>query len=159
MLDDASFYTFVPSAHEALSKPGGAKHRRKTSLLEQPTVSVQSTKLLNCFSDFVTQDSTQTNGALKGGAALAQDGAAKLSGPPKATVKRAQSYTDFHYAVKAVLRAKSKEQEAHIAEAQAVEVRGDLDFEDWYDSLEDGILGASNKEIEYCFCSVEERWR
>lgn len=39
MYDDASFYTFIPSAHLQEERPRVAKHKRKQSLLKQPNVS------------------------------------------------------------------------------------------------------------------------
>ena len=62
----------------------------------------------------------------------------KDKGPPKATVaRRAQSYTDFHYAAKAVLKGNGKREEDKG-------IQNELDFADWYETLENDLLEASH---------------
>ena len=69
-----------------------------------------------------------------------------LRGPPKATIiRRAQSYSDFHDAVRAVLS-------PHITaneDAKNIEGRkitAELDFVDWYHSFEHDLLDSSHDE-------------
>ena len=67
-------------------------------------------------------------------------------GPPKATLsRRAQSYTDFHHAVRAVLRAESAS-DGHDGK-KADEIKDDFEFTEWYQSIEDDLLEASH--IDY----------
>lgn len=71
--------------------------------------------------------------------------------PPKATLtRRAQSYSDFHDAVKAVLdknadplRRKEGEEESYGKEEY---LETDLDFSDWYHDLELELLDLSHDE-------------
>lgn len=79
------------------------------------------------------------------------DGASaeEVSGPPKATLnRRAQSYTDFHHAVRAVLGADSKSAGEPNGKADT-EIKNDLDFGAWYQGLEDELLEASHDETKY----------
>ena len=63
-------------------------------------------------------------------------------GPPKATVaRRAQSYTDFHYAARAVLKEEGKEEGRKG-------IQNELDFADWYESLEHDLLEASHDQFK-----------
>lgn len=74
------------------------------------------------------------------------------SGPPEATLKRrAQSYSDFHDAVKAVLGrdAVSKEGEQENSKTQSgsgARIETELDFADWYHELEQEILNSSSDD-------------
>ena len=84
-----------------------------------------------------------------------------ISGPPQATLKRrAQSYTDFHHAVRAVLGKDERTRDSgsrrtcsedFSAEGVKVEaaIRDDLDFADWYHDLEHALLDSSNDEYTY----------
>ena len=75
--------------------------------------------------------------------------AERSNGPPKATLsRRAQSYTDFHYAVRAVLDPNSKAG-GKVAGKRLNDVKDDISFGDWYDSLESGLLEASHDEYKY----------
>ena len=146
MYDDASYYTFVPSAYAQNEKPPVAKHVRKTSLLAQPSVSRLLISNHGILSDH-WQEGVQANGGLIGGT-LAGDGShEEIKGPPKATLsRRAQSYSDFHYSVRAVLepewpaRGKSKK--------EAEGVKDDLSFSDWYQCLEEELLEASHGDYK-----------
>lgn len=68
--------------------------------------------------------------------------------PPKATLsRRAQSYTDFHYAARAVLGPKpSLKDDDHQKYGEAI--KNDLDFNDWYQGLENGLLEASHDQYK-----------
>lgn len=72
------------------------------------------------------------------------------SGPPAATLsKRAQSYSDFHYAVRAVLGqdgATTDDQTKTKSENKEPQIKNDLDFADWYNDLEDQLLDSSHKD-------------
>ena len=81
----------------------------------------------------------------------------RLTGPPKATLKRrAQSYSDFHYAVEAVLgkealpKSKNKTTEElpqkQDLDSQGLKIQGELEFEHWYSELEHGLLDSSHDE-------------
>ncbi|MCJ1414536.1 Golgi transport complex subunit 3 [Xylographa parallela] len=128
MYDDASYYAFVPSAYASEEKAAPTKHRRKTSLLAQPN------------------EGAQANGSLTGGTTAVQGYEEETHGPPKATLsRRAQSYTDFHHAVRAVLRAESAS-DGHDGK-KADEIKDDFEFTEWYQSIEDDLLEASH--IDY----------
>ena len=67
-----------------------------------------------------------------------------LRGPPTATLsRRAQSYSDFHYAVEAVLGPRAEREKGKAKSEDAKKVLNELDFEDWYEQVEDGLLEAS----------------
>ena len=72
----------------------------------------------------------------------------EIKGPPKATLnRRAQSYADFHYAVKAVLDPSSSQIEKR--RQQTADIKDDLDFNDWYDTLQHDLLEASHCDYKY----------
>ena len=96
-----------------------------------------------------------------GEAALAAIDEKKAAGPPKATLKRrAQSYTDFHYAVNAVLKEGRALERSHTPISKSTDdletvsvledgLRTDLDFADLYQGLEDALLDSSHDEYVY----------
>lgn len=83
----------------------------------------------------------------------------KPTGPPKATLeRRAQSYSDFHDTVKAVLSpANGRKTESAQKWSQSLkedkgtkpketEIQSELDFTGWYNELERGLLDSSHDE-------------
>lgn len=65
------------------------------------------------------------------------------TGPPDATVtRRAQSYSDFHYAVSSVLGA--EDDVSKKDKDKEVEITNDLDFVNWYCGLEHDLLESSH---------------
>ncbi|KAI4165017.1 MAG: hypothetical protein LQ342_001293 [Letrouitia transgressa] len=137
MYDDASYYTFIPSAQQHDDKGPTPRHRRKQSLLNQPNEEFQA-------------DVGQIDGNQKSNAAKDTPTA-----PPKATLtRRAQSYTDFHHAARAVLgqahnqEAKGEERGklATQNELPVADLKDELDFLDWYGSIETRLLDASYEE-------------
>ena len=117
------------------------------------------------FSDCLTQDETQADGRLVGSAieAIQEE---KNTGPPKATLeRRAQSYTDFHHAVTAVLGKderpwrrnstnRSRMDEGEIHTNLEHDVHDDLDFADLYNDLEPSLLASSHDEYTYVLTFV-----
>ncbi len=81
--------------------------------------------------------------------------AERSKGPPKATLsRRAQSYSDFHYAVRVVLDPGPKQEEKRrsISDGdlgKSGEIGSDLDFAQWYESFQDDLLEASHDEYKY----------
>ena len=71
-----------------------------------------------------------------------------LKGPPKATVaRRCQSYSDFHYAVKAIFSQEGRgllRKPPHAKDE--TDIKTELDFADWYQDLEQDLLDASHDE-------------
>ena len=75
----------------------------------------------------------------------------EANGPPEATlIRRAQSYSDFHDAVKAVLgkdtAGKEKEKDKGAAKLEDVGIKSELDFADWYHDLEHELLDSSHDD-------------
>ncbi|KAL8644031.1 MAG: hypothetical protein Q9210_007455, partial [Variospora velana] len=131
MYDDASYYTFLPSAVPQEDRQSTPKHNRRQSLLKQPN-----------------EDQQANDRALEPiGESSANPG--HNAGPPKATLsRRAQSYTDFHHAARTVLDKDSSSKHKKHARAHET-IKDDLDFSDWYDSLEADLLDASHEEYTY----------
>ena len=78
-------------------------------------------------------------------------GRPKINGPPKATLsRRSQSYSDFHDAVRTVLGGiVGKSQDRHQQQFnEKKEITTELDFLDWYNELEPGLLDASHDEYK-----------
>lgn len=105
------------------------------------------------------QEDTQADGRLDG-APLESIQEHRLPSPPQATLKkRAQSYTDFHYAVRAVLgkgqkgieRRKSVSRLGDKKQSSLAEdgIETDLDFADWYNTIEQSLLDSSHDEFTY----------
>ena len=74
-----------------------------------------------------------------------------MDGPPKATLsRRAQSYSDFHDAVKAVLgqdvasKGTTKEEPYDENKIGEKDLTSDLDFVEWYNGLEQELLDSSH---------------
>ncbi|KAL8915816.1 MAG: hypothetical protein Q9172_006641 [Xanthocarpia lactea] len=128
MYDDASFYTFIPSAAPQEDRQTTPKHKRRQSLLKQPNEDAQANeRTLDVIGELST--AVQQN-----------------AGPPKATLsRRAQSYSDFHYAAKAVL-----DRDVSLGKGKGTGsypgIKDDLEFADWYDDLENDLLDASHEE-------------
>lgn len=67
-------------------------------------------------------------------------------GPPKATIsRRAQSYGDFHDAVRAVL-GRNATAKKDTKQTEENKLESELHFDDWYHSLEQGLLDSSQDE-------------
>lgn len=75
-------------------------------------------------------------------------------GPPKATLdRRAQSYSDFHYAVvKVVEKEEADKIKQQSQEGKGTEVKDDLGFGEWYDGLEDALCEASHDDYKCATC-------
>lgn len=71
-----------------------------------------------------------------------------INEPPEATLtRRSQSYSDFHDAARAVLgRPDSVTRRGSDVLARSTEIKNELDFVDWYNDLEHGLLDASHDE-------------
>lgn len=83
----------------------------------------------------------------------------KLNGPPKATLaRRAQSYSDFHDAVKAVLGpangvrveaaqdCRPRSRDSSQLKSGASTIQSELEFTGWYDEFEHQLLDASHND-------------
>ena len=67
----------------------------------------------------------------------------KLNGPPPATVaRRAKSYSDFY----TVVRAHLKKEKALEKKKSRENISGELEFADWYGSVNEELLEASHEE-------------
>ena len=76
------------------------------------------------------------------------------NGPPEATlIRRAQSYTDFHDAVKAVLgqdaSVQEKEKSGGHDKHENIVIKSELDFADWYNDLEQELLDSSHNDYTW----------
>ena len=74
--------------------------------------------------------------------------------PPEATlIRRAQSYSDFHDAVKAVLghdaSFQEKEKSGGHENYEDVVIKSELDFADWYNDLEQELLDSSHNDYTW----------
>ena len=93
------------------------------------------------------QEDAGANGDLLGGNNAARETVQESIGALKATVaRRAQSYSDFHDAVKAVLGGDAKA--SKNADKGLEDIKDDLEFYDWYDGLESDILEASHNDYK-----------
>ena len=77
----------------------------------------------------------------------------ELVGPPEATLtRRAQSYSDFHDAVKAILgqdipsEGAAREIAKDDANTEGKDITSELDFADWYNGLEHELLDSSHDD-------------
>jgi hypothetical protein len=101
----------------------------------------------------LVQENAQANGSLIGSLPKQDVIVEEESrGSPKATVaRRAQSYSDFHYAVMAALdpksKAEAKEQIDSVHEHKKAS-QDDLSFDDWYGGVEDELFEASHDEYK-----------
>ena len=139
MLDDASFYTFVPS----LQNGGGAadgRPRRKTAIFASQSVCLLSIVLGNV--DLYQQAPGAIFNPLAASNLL--DTSRETTSPPKATIaRRAQSYTDFHHAARAWLR------NSNDSSKKTPQIKDELQFAEWYESIEEGLLEAGQNEFKY----------
>ena len=82
------------------------------------------------------------------------DTIAESNEPPEATlIRRAQSYSDFHDAVKAVLGQDASVQGRHKSGGQEnygdTTIKSELDFVDWYNDLEQELLDSSHDDYTW----------
>lgn len=101
------------------------------------------------------EEAQADTGRIDGHETILEENATGIPEPPKATLKRrAQSYSDFHYAVKAVL-----DQDAANSKADGDSKLGErtieteVDFLDWYNDLEAELLDSSYDD--YTFVPLE----
>ena len=106
------------------------------------------------FSDILTQEELQANTGRVDEHSAVLDTIGEYNGPPEATfIRRAQSYSDFHDAVKAVLgqdasvQEKEKDRGHEIYEDKVI--KSELDFVDWYNDLEQELLGSSHNDYTW----------
>ncbi|KAG8529186.1 uncharacterized protein KY384_005821 [Bacidia gigantensis] len=140
MYDDASYYYPSHNASPSRQQPTKVKHKRRQSLLEKPAVN----------------EGTQADGRLDGPGLGSVKEVGQL-GPPEATLKkRAQSYTDFHYAATAILRQDLKHEvrlsnprtskdDQDISTEDPEELHNDLDFADQLHASEGMLLESSHE--------------
>ncbi|KAI9822449.1 MAG: Golgi transport complex subunit 3 [Pycnora praestabilis] len=127
MYEDSWYNAFVPSPQSQKDPSQVPKHRRRESLLKQPNESTQA-------------DTNRT-----GGIADIVEEANGAKGPPKATaVPRAKSYSDLHRP--ANFNVRKDEQDDTRGCNGAKDVRTELDFQGWYDELENDLFDASHEE-------------
>ncbi|KAL8725391.1 MAG: hypothetical protein Q9181_006433, partial [Wetmoreana brouardii] len=128
MYDDASYYAFMPSAAPQEERQATPKHKRRQSLLQQPNEDPQANdRTLDAIKESSPNESHD-------------------AGPPKATLtRRAQSYSDFHHAVTAVLDEGIDGREEK-EESNRRNIKDDLEFANWYENLENDLLDASHDE-------------
>ncbi|KAL8762642.1 MAG: hypothetical protein Q9184_001396 [Pyrenodesmia sp. 2 TL-2023] len=128
MYDDASYYTFIPSVAPQEDRQATPKHKRRQSLLKQPNEDAQANdRSLEPIGEISTEAKPE-------------------GGPPKATLsRRAQSYTDFHHAARNIL-GKDGDPEKRKKFKGHETIANDLEFAEWYDSLEEDLLHASHEE-------------
>ncbi|KAI4233339.1 MAG: hypothetical protein LQ352_008262 [Teloschistes flavicans] len=127
MYDDASYYAFMPSAAPQEDRQATPKHRRRQSLLKQPNEDAQANDRIL---DAIEESSAE---------------ARRNAAPPEATLnRRAQSYSNFHHAVTSVFGADSTTLEREKEDKPNEHIKDDLNFADWYDSIEDDLLDASH---------------
>ena len=81
------------------------------------------------------------------------DAPQEVAGPPEATLsRRAQSYSDFYDAAKAVLgqdvasKGPAKEDSKGNDEPRERTITSELDFADWYNGLEHELLDSSHSD-------------
>lgn len=105
------------------------------------------------------QEDFQADAARLGDQGVGLANVQKPTRPPKATVaRRAQSYSDFHDAVKAVLgpleggkaewtrRASQTSRAAKNTKTKEKAIHGELEFADWYNELERDLLDSSHDD-------------
>lgn len=145
MYDDASYYSFAPSTQPQSERIQISKHKRRQSLLKQPNVSLGLLGSTSTMSDKIQED-VQADARLTDGNPNIIEADEAPKGPPKATIsRRAQSYSDFHDAVRAILgRDATPTKDTQHGEGNKLET--ELDFVDWYHNLEHGLLDASQDE-------------
>ncbi|CAD6582195.1 MAG: Golgi transport complex subunit 3 [Alectoria sarmentosa] len=145
MYDDASlYYSFNPSAQPQQEKSQLPKHKRKQSVLERPNEDNQA-------------DTGRVDRLVDGFEATQE-----LVGPPEATLtRRAQSYSDFHDAVKAILgqdipsEGAAREIAKDDANTEGKDITSELDFADWYNGLEHELLDSSHDDYTNYYKQLE----
>lgn len=111
------------------------------------------------YSDTLAQEELQANTGRVDEHSAVLDTIGEYNGPPEATlIRRAQSYSDFHDAVKAVLGQDASLQEKETSRAREkyedTVIKSELDFADWYNGLEQGLLDSSHNDYRWVnFCS------
>lgn len=76
------------------------------------------------------------------------------NGPPEATlIRRAQSYSDFHDAVKAVLgqdaSVQGKDKSGGHGSYEDTAIKSELEFANWYNDLEQELLDSSHDDYTW----------
>ena len=148
MYEDVSYYMNTTESQTAANRQSSFQRKRKNSLFEPAKVSRATQKRVALTVSDVLQEGGQANvGSIDVGKTLVEEEVINplLEGPPKATLsRRAQSYADFHHAVEAVLgpEVERRKEKANVEDDKRI--LNDLDFEDWYDEVEDGLLEASH---------------
>ena len=115
------------------------------------------------YSDTLAQEELQANTGRVDEHSAVLDTIGECNGPPEATlIRRAQSYSDFHDAVKAVLgqdaSVQEKEKSRGHEEYEDTVIKSELDFADWYNGLEQGLLDSSHNDymwVNFRFYSSE----
>ena len=160
MYEDVSYYTTTAEPQVAVNRQPSVRHKRKNSLLEPARVSPVTQRGPREFVSDVLQEGAQANvGSIDVGKTLVEEEEAVnplLEGPPKATLsRRAQSYADFHHAVEAVLGSRAEGGTGKAKTEDDKWIQNDLDVEDWYDEVEDGLLEASHDRYKYYLVSSD----
>ncbi|KAI9771478.1 MAG: Golgi transport complex subunit 3 [Geoglossum simile] len=128
MYEDGWYTAFVPSSQAVEDKSTQPKHYRRVSLLKQPN------------------DHSEIEPTPSDGIAAVPEEAVGLGVPPPATVaRRAKSYSDFYDAMRSQL--KKDLEDGHIDKGvHSTEIKTELDFADWYHSLEFKLEDSNNEE-------------
>ena len=106
------------------------------------------------YSDTLAQEELQANTGRLDEHSAVLDTIGEYHGPPQATlIRRAQSYSDFHDAVKAVLGQdaflQEKEKSKGHEEFEDTVIKSELDFADWYNGLEQELLDSSHNDYTW----------
>ena len=115
------------------------------------------------YSDTLAQEELQANTGRVDEHSAVLDTLGECNGPPEATlIRRAQSYSDFHDAVKAVLgqdaSVQGKEKSRGHEKYEDTVIKSELDFADWYNGLEQRLLDSSHNDytwVNFRFYSFE----
>lgn len=151
MYDDASYYYALnPSAQPQTQRRASTlKHQRRQSLLEKPAAEVTpSESACRIYADASIQTSSNDNERPKAPEPLLEE---VNTGTPEATVKRrANSYSDFHYAATAVLgKQTDMKRKNEVTDGKPnEEIRTEIDFVEWYQQLENDVLESSQEQYE-----------
>ncbi|KAI9738318.1 MAG: Golgi transport complex subunit 3 [Cirrosporium novae-zelandiae] len=126
MYDDASFYTFVPAAQPQENQWVSRNRKRTSTIQKRESAAADTNQVEDDLSNIMVEESTNS--------------------PSKATIaRRAKSYSDFYEAAKAQLG------EDAVSESKPVpgsQIKTELEFMDWYSSLEDDLLSLSNDKYQ-----------
>ena len=106
------------------------------------------------YSDTLAQEELQANTGRVDEHSAVLDTIGEYNGPPEATlIRQAQSYSDFHDAVKAVLgqdaSLQDKEKGRSLDKYEDTVVKSELDFADWYNGLEQELLDSSHNDYTW----------